>query len=85
MLAILGRSDTNLFKFVSESVACNVAAHLTEGHNFEVNVVATLKVDSSQETAFSEAMIPYHTSNGWFAVDLERLLSVWLDCLDGVS
>ena len=82
MLSILRRSDKFLFKFVSESVASNAAAQLSEGHCFHVDVTASLKVDSFQETAFSEAMAPYHTSHGWYAVDLEKLLSAWLDCLD---
>ena len=27
-------------------------------------------------------MAPYHTSHGWFRVELDQLLSVWLDCMD---
>ena len=80
---MLRRSDINLFKIVSESVATTAAAQLSAGHVFEVNHIASLKVDSVQETAFLDAMNPFHTFHGWYATDLDKLLSTWLDCLEG--
>ena len=83
MLSILRRSDINLFKIVSESVATTAAAQLSAGHVFEVNHIASLKVDSVQETAFLDAMNPFHTFHGWYSTDLDKLLSTWLDSLEG--
>ena len=85
MLSMLRRSDINLFKIVSESVATTAAAQLSAGHVFEVEVVASLRVDIVQESAFLDAMNPFHTVHGWYTTDLDKLLSTWLDCLDGVS
>ena len=55
------------------------AAKLTEGHCFQVEVIASIRVESK---SFIEAMAPYHTSQGWFRVSLDQLLSAWLDCMD---
>ena len=82
MLSVLRRSDQDLYKFVSDTAASDVATHLSEGHCFEVDVVASLKVDSFQETTFLEEMTPFHKSHGWYAVELVKLLNAWLDSLD---
>ena len=82
MLSVLRRSDEHLFKFVSAEQAQDVANRLQEGHCFEVQVIASLKVDSFQETAMLEEMAPFHTAHGWYAVDLDKLLSAWLDSLE---
>ena len=79
MLSILRRSDETLFKFLPADNAQEEASHLQAGHCFEVNIIASIRVDSKR---FLEAIAQYHTSNGWFRVQLDQLLSVWLDCLD---
>ena len=68
-----------MFKILPAENAQDEASRLQAGHCFEVNIIASIRVDSKQ---FLEAMAQYYASAGWFRVDLERLLTVWLDCLD---
>ena len=79
MLSVLGRSDCELFKILPAENAPDEASRLQAGHCFEVNVVASISVDSEK---FLDKMAPYHVTNNWYEVDLPNILSLWLRCLD---
>ena len=81
MLAVLQRSDTNLFKFVSYNDVLSVAAKLSEGHCFEISLLAMIRVDREQ---FLQAISAYHLSNDWYRLDLEHIMNCWLKCLDSL-
>ena len=76
---MLRRSDCDLYKILPESEARDEAIKLSAGHCFEVNLIASINVDSKR---FLEGMSPFHASSNWFCAELEQILNVWLNCLD---
>ena len=79
MLSILRRSDENLFKIIPQHETAYEATQLSSGQCFQVNIIASICVDSKQ---LFEALAQYYISNGWFRIELDQLLNVWLGCLD---
>ena len=76
---MLRRPDDSLFKLVSDEDALSVAAKLSEGHCFQISLLAVIRVDREQ---FLQAVSVYHLSHDWYRLDLEQILNCWLECLD---
>ena len=67
--------------FPSED-ALSIAVKLSEGHCFEVEVLAMFRVDCK---LCLHMVANYHVNAGWYRLELEQIINVWLDFLEEIS
>ena len=78
MVPILQRSDCSLVHLCNDSDPVSRADRLSEGHAFDVSVVAT--VFGSTDT-FVASLQKMHIAHGWYSGSLQEVITAWMRVL----
>ena len=78
MVSILQRSDSSLVHLCDDSDPVSKAARLSEGHAFDVSVVATVFVSTDTLLA---SLQNFHIANGWHSCSLQEVITAWMRVL----